>query len=97
VSEQLTDFLTGVLLIILGYFLNLLTNCTVSHSCCCLLTLPAYYTAQRLCNDRMSVRPFLCLVDRHLPLAVVFRRGQQIGLSIDRAAAVGSVMLRAEV
>ena len=61
------------------------------------LTLPAYYALQGLCNGRVSVRPSVrpsVPSIRQLPAPRTVYRSVAAGA---RAAAAGSVMLRAEV
>ena len=66
---------------------------------------------QSLCNGRVSVRPSVCPIDRHPPLVAAWARAADVDWQLPapragcrsisaagaRAAAAGSVMLRAEV
>ena len=45
---------------------------------CILLTLPAKYAVQGLRNGRVSVRPSVCPIDRHLPFATACARAADI-------------------
>ena len=94
--------------ILLLLFCLTITEITVGLRRSALLTLPANFALQGLCNGRVSVRRSVCLSRRSTSAAWAQAAGSDRQLSTlltgcrsiaasARAAAAGSVMLRAEV